>query len=70
MPEDASGQDALYAHLTAILDEKIASLPTDNDYASVLEAYADAIIEGLNIKVTYEDSRTVLINGAFSRVTQ
>lgn len=68
MPEDASGQDALYAHLTAILDEKIASLPTDNDYASVLEAYADAIIEGLELKVTHEDLRTVAISGTFSKV--
>lgn len=67
MPEDTSGKDLLRNRIASVLDEAISSTADLNDYGDELEAYANAVIEGLGLGVTYENADLVLTSGAYHK---
>lgn len=68
MTEDTSGKDTLRNRIASVLDETISNTTDLDDYGAELEAYADAIIEGLGLTVSIDHMRYVVLSGTFSKV--
>lgn len=69
MSEDTSGKDLIREHVTSILDEESANHSDLDVHSDELEAFAEAIIEGLGLEAIHVNPRAVLLKGAYSRVT-
>lgn len=70
MPEDTSGQDIIHEHLKSILDEAISTTVDLDDYGKELAAYANAVMEGLELHALFVAEGHVVLGGAFSRGAQ
>lgn len=68
MPEDTSGKDLIRDHVTSILNEESANHPHLDARSVELEAFAEAIVEGLGLEAVHVNPRAVLLKGAYSRV--
>lgn len=68
MPEDTSGKDLIREHVTSILNEEAGNHPDLDARSDELEAFAEAITEGLALEAIHVNPRAVLLKGTFSRV--
>lgn len=68
MTHDDSGKDILREHIKSIINETMTSDATDGTTMDEeLGVYADALTDGLGIKVMYVSSAQVLFTGAYNR---
>lgn len=65
--DDSSGKDILREHIKSIMDEAISSTVDLDDYGDELEAYADALIEGLGLHPLHVAEGHVTLAGAYRR---